>query len=434
MFKQVGNFIYRRLESKLNKKKIKNHLRRVHVVSEEELDRLCDRFYVSLISNVILTLAVTLFLCTLLFVKNKNDNGEVTLERDTYGGDETDMELETQIDGEAEVFDIQVLPLMYDEENINDAFEEGFEYLETVYLGDNETADMITHDLELPDYIDDFGLTVRWSSSDDEYVNSKGEIIEGVLETPVVINLTATLSYDDYQSERNFPVVIAGKEKSEAEEIIEDIKNYIQEIQLASADEEYITLPSEINGYEVSTKDGANIILVILIVGLVVCTLITVKGHSDLKSQEEKRDKKLLSVYPAFIDMLSLYMGAGFTVKAALTRISMVTKDKFLSDEISYTLNEIQSGIPETEGYYRLGTRLALPVYMKMMTLLSQNIKKGTRDILNMLENEEDSALQFKRELAKKKGEEAGTKLLFPMIIELGIVMIIIMLPALMSF
>ena len=69
-----------------------------------------------------------------------------------------------------------------------------------------------------------------------------------------------------------------------------------------------------------------------------------------------------------------------------------------------------------------------------MMTLLSQNIRKGTRDILNMLAEEELSALQLKRELAKKKGEEAGTRLLFPMILQLGVVMIIVIAPALMGF
>lgn len=34
--------------------------------------------------------------------------------------------------------------------------------------------------------------------------------------------------------------------------------------------------------------------------------------------------------------------------------------------------------------------------------------------------------MQLKKELAKRKGEEAGTKLLFPMILQLGIVMIIV--------
>ncbi len=71
-----------------------------------------------------------------------------------------------------------------------------------------------------------------------------------------------------------------------------------------------------------------------------------------------------------------------------------------------------------------------------MLSLLAQNVKrkKGTRDILNLLAEEELAALQMKRELARKKGEEAGTRLLFPMILQLGVVMIIVIAPALMGF
>lgn len=430
----IGKFIYKRAEKKLNKKKVKAHLRKVNVVSDEEIDRMCDKFYISLFSNIILISAAALVLCILMLVKSSTEDDTVTLERDTYGGDESSTELETQIDGETEYFDVQILPLMYDESTIYDAFEEGFEYLETVYLGDNETADMISYDLNLVDYIDDLGLDVTWRVEDDEYINSKGEIIDEVLETPVIVDLTAILSYEDFQAERDFPVVIYGKEKSKAESVTDAIKDYINEMQISEADAEYIIVPEEINGYAISNNSKNNIPVIILIAGVVICILITMRGYSDLKQAEEKRDKSLLAAYPSFIDMLSLYMGAGLTVKGALARISAKSEEKFLSEEISYTLNEIQSGIPETEGYYRLGCRLGLPVYMKITTLLSQNIKKGTRDVLNMMEEEEAAALQFKRELAKKKGEEAGTKLLFPMIVELGIVMVIIILPALMNF
>ena len=40
------------------------------------------------------------------------------------------------------------------------------------------------------------------------------------------------------------------------------------------------------------------------------------------------------------------------------------------------------------------------------------------------------TALKKRRELAKKKGEEASTKLLFPMIVLLALVMVLIVYPA----
>ena len=102
--------------------------------------------------------------------------------------------------------------------------------------------------------------------------------------------------------------------------------------------------------------------------------------------------------------------------------------------EIRYTLNEINSGIPESDAYYNMGHRINVPVYIKLMSLLSQNIKKGTKDILIMMSGEEQAALQTRKEIAKRRGEEAGTKLLFPMITLLGVVMVIVILPAIMNF
>ena len=102
--------------------------------------------------------------------------------------------------------------------------------------------------------------------------------------------------------------------------------------------------------------------------------------------------------------------------------------------ELRYTINEIQAGVPESEAYYNMGHRINLPVYMKLMSMLSQNVNKGTRDIMLMMAGEEQAALQARKELARKKGEEAGTRLLFPMIVLLGVVMVIVVLPAVMSF
>lgn len=434
MFTSVGAFIYKKIGKKFNKKKVKNYLRKVNVVSDEEIDRMCDKFYISLISYVLLIALATIGLCVIIVIKNYMDDDTVILERADYGGDEGNMELETQIDGETEYFDVTVLPLTYDDSSIDEAFEKGFEYLESVYLGENESADLVTSDLNLVDYIDELGLDVTWHVSEDEYINSKGEIIEGTLEEPIIVGLTAVLSYEDYQAEREFYVAVSGKEKSQNELIIESIKEYITKLQENAGDEAYVSVPTEVNGYSISAKEGVNKALIILFAGIFICVLIALKAYSDLRAKGEKRNDELLLAYPSFVDMLSLYMGAGLTVKGSLSRIALMSKDNFLTEEINFTLNEIQSGISETEAYYRLGYRLNIPVYMKITTLLSQNIKKGTRDILNMLEEEETAALQLKKELAKKKGEEAGTKLLFPMIVQLGIVMVVIVMPAFMSF
>ena len=74
-----------------------------------------------------------------------------------------------------------------------------------------------------------------------------------------------------------------------------------------------------------------------------------------------------------------------------------------------------------------------MPCYIKLLTMLEQNVTKGSRGIAASLEQEERNALEERMNMAKKRGEEAGTKLLGPMGILLIIVMLMIMVPAFMS-
>ena len=62
------------------------------------------------------------------------------------------------------------------------------------------------------------------------------------------------------------------------------------------------------------------------------------------------------------------------------------------------------------------------------------NIKKGTKELSNLLEKEACDAFEKRKNMARVKGEEATTKLLMPMMLMLITVMMIIMIPAIWSF
>jgi hypothetical protein len=58
----------------------------------------------------------------------------------------------------------------------------------------------------------------------------------------------------------------------------------------------------------------------------------------------------------------------------------------------------------------------------------------GSKGLCRLLEQESQNALEERRALARKLGEEAGTKMLLPLMMMLGIVIAIIMVPAMLSF
>ena len=90
----------------------------------------------------------------------------------------------------------------------------------------------------------------------------------------------------------------------------------------------------------------------------------------------------------------------------------------------------MENGQNESVAYAAFGRRLSLLPYMKFSTLLVQNLKKGSDDLLKKMDMEAVDALRERREMAKKLGEEAGTKLLFPMLIMLSLVFALILIAA----
>jgi hypothetical protein len=70
---------------------------------------------------------------------------------------------------------------------------------------------------------------------------------------------------------------------------------------------------------------------------------------------------------------------------------------------------------------------------MKFGTLLSQNLRKGSKGLSEMLRMEAIQSFEMRKSRAKRLGEEAGTKLLAPMIGMLAVVFIMVMVPAFLS-
>ncbi|MGN0395518.1 MAG: hypothetical protein ACI4EF_09150 [Coprococcus sp.] len=439
--------IYNYLKRFIDVSKINFYMRSIRTVSKQELDRICHRYYIALIKKVIIVIAVTLLLAGLIAIKTIREDDRIVLDRGNYGEDVGELELRTRIDNNEHSFRVEVLPIEYSESDMADVFDRGFEYIDNTYLGNNQGSDNITEDLKLVNYIDELGLEVKWISDSYDIINTSGRLTDDILEEPVKVELEAELSYKDYKQSKTYRLVVNGKKPNADRVILDEIRKCIEELQLENAKEQKLVLPDEINGYEISGARKADNAAMIILIGAAMAVLIVYKSKSDLKKMSMLRNEQLMQRYPEFVDKLSLYMGAGLSVRGALYKISEIDEKEekvkkhdrakyahILEDEIKYTLNEIASGISEEQAYSGLGHRINISVYLKLTSLLSQNIKKGTKNVLDMLAQEETSAMQLKRELAKKRGEEAGTKLLFPMILLLAAVMVIVMLPALMSF
>ena len=82
----------------------------------------------------------------------------------------------------------------------------------------------------------------------------------------------------------------------------------------------------------------------------------------------------------------------------------------------------MENGVSEQEAYQRMGMRMGTGAYRSLAVLLTQNLKKGSKGLLELLKQESQEAFEERRRQAKTTGEKASTKLLLPMGMMLAVV------------
>ena len=102
-------------------------------------------------------------------------------------------------------------------------------------------------------------------------------------------------------------------------------------------------------------------------------------------------------------------------------------------EDMLITYRKISEGAGELQAIEDLGKASESKEYRKLSMLLLQNIKKGSKDLIDTLEKEEKYAFELRKQKAIKAGEEASTKLLIPMGGMLFIVIVILVVPAVMQ-
>lgn len=172
--------------------------------------------------------------------------------------------------------------------------------------------------------------------------------------------------------------------------------------------------------------------------GMVVAVLIYFMSDRDLHSKLEKKQYEMKCAYPDIVHKLTLYMGAGMTTRGAFFKIAeeyqgVGHRTKKVSPayaELQYACRELASGISEAVVYERLGKRTGLQEYIRLGTLLAQNLRRGNGAILERLREEAGKASVERIHRGRRAGEEAVTKMLLPMVMMLLVVMLMIMIPA----
>lgn len=326
-------------------------------------------------------------------------------------------------------------------EQIQTQLDAVFMSLGSQILNENESLDAVSTDLSLPTQLSN-GVTVSWSSSDPEWIDDRGHIVtQDIADEGQVVEYQVILTYQEVQVVYTLPLRLLPIPK-DWDWIQNTILEQIEEQKTSESN--WIQLPDEIDGIALTWKTKTDYTW--HVVGIFLPILAGVLGVLQRKRMNEtykKREQQLAADYCHIVTSMSMLISSGMTIRGAWRQLVFHYEKereqnrapmRYAYEEMRLTLRDIGNGESESHCYAQFGQRCNSYQYMRFAHLLEQGLRQGGRDLASLLEAEALRALEERKNEALKKGENMEATLMFPMFLLLGIVLVVLMAPAFLSF
>ena len=362
------------------------------------------------------------------------------VKREAYGGSTKEQKLIVSgLEKDEQTITVTVSPRVYTRVEADAVFYEVMEGMEERIRGKNESLQAVSQDLKLPSYLSEYGVRVRWHSSEPEFLSSAGTVDMEIKRAQEVV-LQAELSAGEYRADFELPVTLVPESLTPEEQKRKQFSEELVRLDRQQKYAEYLELPAEYQGKTLSYRNAEKPNYVIIpFLGVLMAALLLMQEESKQREQTKKREQQLLLDYAELVSKLQVLVGAGMTVRNAWGRMvqdyeaAAGKQVRPAYEEMRQTYYQMENGTAEGAAYREFGQRCRLQPYLKLSSILEQNRKTGTKNLRELLRTEVEDAFELRKNLARKMGEEAGTKLLVPLFLLLFVVMIFIMVPAMIT-
>ena len=360
-------------------------------------------------------------------------------------GQSRDVQIEATIEGmeTEQQMTLTIKPRKYSQTEKKALMENVKMYIDQCLPGENVDLGHVNQSLNFPDHFPGENVLIEWQPEDYNLIRQDGSLgVFSDTQFPIHTKVTAVICYENEREEYTKTIQIVAPEKTEEELLKEQVVQAVESADRDSSENLVLHLPDSVAGHTVTWhyqyQSQAGIVFVLGILGVVVCMCYL---ESRFKRKMVTRSEQLLREYPGFVHRMMLMLGAGMTVRRSWNQVlrdyekkeHAVLKEEWLYREMKYTRLQMESGVPEIQAYMEFGQRIELQQYVRFSQLLIQYIKRGSRGMQELMQKEAEDAEKQRRDLAKRLGETAGTKLLMPMMLLLVIVLLIVMVPAFMT-
>lgn len=369
-----------------------------------------------------------------------------TLKRNSYGQGEKPYRLLVKgLDKDAVPLDLSLSERTYTKEEAHKVYETIRKELPQYILADNSSLNEVRSNLELITSLDQYGVRLKWESSDPELVDSFGEVNnEGLKKQSCPVELTVRMTDGKWPEEYTVPIEVKPPALTKEEQVQKEFAELLLAEDKRQNTEESMKLPLSFQGKELSySQKRESSFLPLAGLGAAAACLLVIKEKTDTKKKEAMRKQQIMIDYSEVLSRLILFLGAGMSIRTAWDKVSLeyqhmvedgTKKPRYLYQEMYETSCQIKRGISQGKAFVDFGRRCGVQPCIKLGGLLEQNRKNGSGNLRDTLKLEMAEAFEQRKHQARRLGEEAGTRLLLPLFMLLSIVMVMIAVPALMEF
>ncbi len=331
---------------------------------------------------------------------------------------------------------VDLREVMSDEE-ILEFLEFRYDELLGIVLGENMSSLVVSHDLNLEPKPFGDDVSVKYSSRNEDLISDTGEISRENTQVgkDYPVSFDISLEYRGLSLPVSLDFIIRRDAISLAEEenlLEERIKEEGSDLILPA---NLLERDGEITWYRTSVGVAwYQVFSAFFIIAIAVFYLY----KRVLEDRVESRKHRILLDLPDVINKLTLLIKAGFTPKKAWLIIcddyeKNRTFTRPLFEEMLLARNELLKGVSFEEMLLDFGRATGNHQLMTMVSVLSQNIRRGSTMLIMALEQMGKEAWDMRIYQAKLVGEKASTKLLVPLGISFLVVIVVIMAPLMMS-
>lgn len=411
--------------------------------TEKQTNQRAEEFLVKEAMLIFWGMAVLIVMVVSLAIYQGMEPLSVVFIRNAFGQGEKKVSVVLQMDEQEKQYTLTLAEKKLsrkEEEALKSKF---FYRLEKEIAGENISLQEVNKNLCLENTIPDWPFYITYVPQDTEYIHLDGSLGEKIREIgqeeSVSTRITVTAEYNSYLWKKDIVIRLIKPEKQKKRSPFARAILTLQKIEEKTRADEEVTLPKQAKGVSIKKTNSFSVVKLFLF-GNLCLALLLIRNRNQLREKENLQKKETLKDLPLVVHLLTLYMGAGLSFPSAVHRISLDYisradgKKKYVFEEILRMDAVMKLGEGQQAACMQWGKRFKEPAYQKLSLTLLQVMEKGTREGRTLMNQMEREAFRHRLDQAKTEGEEASTKLLFPMILLLCMVMILIMFPAIVRF